>query len=288
MSTPPGAKMETTTGLTCTTPCTLEVPRRDTFTAKFTLGDQVEQIFVDTEIPDSVAATTAANVLFKPIILIPAAIAIDAVSGANLNHTPNPVVVTFRQIDAREEDVAGAGAPETAEENENTGPTGRTFKLDEPAETHASAAGAASTTGIQASPPIAVAQPEPEPDLEQAIWINVTVDATSGLHYHCSHFSGVENKLPLDGTLDWHAVRLAHDPGIQLYARVKTLAGQPAIEFWQRADNRTESDAFTVPMPSLAPGTSQSQLIPQRTVDPYDVCGHFTIFVDVVPAPGSA
>ena len=271
VSTPPGAKMETTTGLICTTPCTLEVPRRDTFTAKFTLGDQVEQIFVDTEIPDSVAATTAANVLFTPIILIPAAIAIDAASGANLNHTPNPVVVTFKTIEAREEDIADA---DSSAEVDAELPGDRTFKLD-------NTAGPASTGAVAATAPS-----EPEPEAEKAIWVNVTVDAAVNTFYTvCTHFSGLENKLPLDGSEDWHPIRLSQDPGLQLYARVRTTAGQPGIEFWQRANDAPESKAFRVALPSLEPGTSAETHTRQRAVEPYNVCGDYTIYVDVVPAP---
>ena len=94
-SDPSGAKMTTSTGKTCITPCKLVIERKETFTAKFELGDETKEVFVDTEVDDAAAATTAANILFTPIIAIPAAIIVDAASGANLSHTPNPVLVKF-------------------------------------------------------------------------------------------------------------------------------------------------------------------------------------------------
>ena len=95
VSDPAGAMMTTSTGKTCITPCMLVIDRKETFTAKFKLGDETKEVFVDTEVADAAGATTAANILFTPIIAIPAAIIVDAASGANLNHTPNPVIVKF-------------------------------------------------------------------------------------------------------------------------------------------------------------------------------------------------
>ena len=113
VSVPPGATMETSTGLMCITPCTLQIPRSDTFTAIFTLNDEVKSVFVDTEISDDTAGTTAANLLMTPIIAIPGAIIVDAASGANLDHTPNPVRVVFEQ--AADLDVPKRTGPSAAE-----------------------------------------------------------------------------------------------------------------------------------------------------------------------------
>ena len=276
LSEPPGAKMETTTGLTCTTPCTIEIPRRDTFTAKFSLDGEVEEVFVDTEVPDEVAGTTAANILLTPIILIPVAVAVDAASGANLNHTPNPVQVRFETLLARKEDVEGATGEVESAEATPAGETDRTFKLDNSPGATAPSAKAAATV------------PTAEPEPTNAIWVNVTVDMTSGLHYHCTHFSGTGNKLDLDRPDQWQPVSIRHDPGVDLAARILQSGAEPVIEFWQRADGRPESEAFRVPLPSLEPGAKAQMLTKLRSVDPYDVCGHFTIFVDVVERPGAA
>ena len=100
VSDPNGAKMTTTTGLACITPCTIEVPRKDTFTAKFELeGYETQSVFVDTVVADSAGATTAANVLLAPLLVAPVAVVVDVASGANLNHTPNPVTVKLLKLD---------------------------------------------------------------------------------------------------------------------------------------------------------------------------------------------
>ena len=83
-------------------------------------------------------------------------------------------------------------------------------------------------------------------------------------------------------------VSIRHDPGVDLAARILHSGAEPVIEFWQRADGRPESEAFRVPLPSLEPGAQAQVLTKLRSVDPYDVCGHFTIFVDVVERPGAA
>lgn len=121
LSDPSGAEMTTTNGLKCVTPCTLEIERSETFTATFELAGEKKSVFVDTEVPDEIAATTVANVLATPIILIPVAVAVDAASGANLDHTPNPVQVQF-SVAARppEEENAEPSTEPDAPEAEQT------------------------------------------------------------------------------------------------------------------------------------------------------------------------
>lgn len=100
VSEPSQLKVTTSNGLFCVTPCTLDVDKSQTFTARFEgPGGAVKEVFVDTRVSDAVWGTTAANVLFSPIVTIPAAIAVDAASGANLTHTPNPVKVVFDDSD---------------------------------------------------------------------------------------------------------------------------------------------------------------------------------------------
>lgn len=157
-SDPSGAKMTTSFGPTCVTPCTIEIERSQTFTAKFELGDQVQEIFVDTEVPDAVAGTTAANVLLTPIILIPVAIAVDAASGANLNHTPNPVFAKFDPVAKENEapedpeaptiegEVVAAAQPSDSQDDG--------FKWDDdPATANAAPTTPAAATQAQASAP---------------------------------------------------------------------------------------------------------------------------------------
>ena len=279
LSEPPGAKMETTTGLSCTTPCTIEIPRRDTFTAKFTLDGEVEQVFVDTEVPDEVAGTTAANILLTPIILIPVAVAVDAASGANLNHTPNPVMVEFKSLLAREEDIEGTavGTGVSAETSAATNEGDRTFKLD-------NSVAATASSVVAAAPAV---EPEPEPNNE--VWVDVTVDTSGGGYYSaCTQYGAAPVRLPLDGSVNWHRISMQSGSGISLFARVGNSASKTVIEFRQGDKGQPRGDILRVPMPSLDDGGSASMYTDQKAPAPLHVCGPFAIYVDVVPAPGPA
>ena len=277
LSEPPGAKMETTTGLSCTTPCTIEVPRRDTFTAKFSLDGEVEEVFVDTEVPDEVAGTTAANILLTPIILIPVAVAVDAASGANLNHTPNPVQVKFETLLARKEDVEGATGEVESAEATPAGETDRTFKLD-------NSPGATAPSAVAAAPAV-----EAEPAPRDAVWVNVTVDTSGGGYYSaCTQFGAAPSKLPLDGSDDWHRINMQSGSGINLFARVRNAHSQPVIEFRQGSANAPSGDAFRVTMPSLDPGASNNVRTDEKAPAPLHVCGPFAVYVDVVEGAGPA
>lgn len=90
-SEPSGATVLTTTGHTCTTPCSFKIGRRDTFTATFTLGDQEKSVFVDTEVAGGGVAAGAGNVIIGGVV----GLGVDVATGAGLNHTPNPVHAIF-------------------------------------------------------------------------------------------------------------------------------------------------------------------------------------------------
>ncbi|MGB0507856.1 MAG: hypothetical protein ACPGGK_16845, partial [Pikeienuella sp.] len=90
-SNPQGAEMTTDLGPNCVTPCILEIDRKATFTATFTLDEETRTIFVDTEVAAEGVAAGAGNLLLGGVI----GIGVDAATGANLNHTPNPVFADF-------------------------------------------------------------------------------------------------------------------------------------------------------------------------------------------------
>ena len=90
-SVPVGAKVTTTNGYNCTTPCTLKMKRKDKFVATFTHGKQTRQVNVTTEVAGGGGAALAGNVIAGGVI----GIGIDAATGASLNHVPNPVHVDF-------------------------------------------------------------------------------------------------------------------------------------------------------------------------------------------------
>lgn len=88
-SEPSGAYVETSIGVTCTaTPCTLPINRKQAFIATFMLpGYQPQQISVQTAVSGTGAAGFAGNVVAGGII----GMAVDASTGATLDHSPNPV-----------------------------------------------------------------------------------------------------------------------------------------------------------------------------------------------------
>lgn len=90
-SDPPGADVRTSTGFTCTTPCTMTVGRKDEFSVSFSkAGYEPEQVDLKTRIAgDGAAAGIVGNAILGGVI----GMAADAASGATLEHTPNPLKV---------------------------------------------------------------------------------------------------------------------------------------------------------------------------------------------------
>lgn len=97
-SDPSGARVSTTNGFSCTTPCTIRMDRDDEFVATFKLAGLEKRVTVGTDYADGSAAAIAGTVLFAPLLIAPIGLAVDAASGANLTHVPNPVAVSFPQL----------------------------------------------------------------------------------------------------------------------------------------------------------------------------------------------
>jgi hypothetical protein len=94
LSEPAGAEVSTTVGLSCVTPCTLAVPRKDAFSATFRLdGHETQQVFVNTVVEGGGAAGVVGNVIFGGIV----GVAVDVSSGAANDHKPNPVSVIMKR-----------------------------------------------------------------------------------------------------------------------------------------------------------------------------------------------
>jgi hypothetical protein len=96
-STPSGARA-TVTGSenhTCTTPCAVQVNRSSDLQVRLEMdGFEPEVVVLTKEIATSGAAGFAGNILLGGII----GMGVDAASGAALDHTPNPVIVTLRPL----------------------------------------------------------------------------------------------------------------------------------------------------------------------------------------------
>ncbi|MBX9840419.1 MAG: translation initiation factor 2 [Xanthobacteraceae bacterium] len=98
-SNPPEANVRTSTGFQCVTPCTLQVGRKDEFTAVFSKAGYISQeVPVRTQLAGAGAAGFAGNVLVGGVV----GMGVDVASGAALEHCPNPVGVTLRRAGSKE------------------------------------------------------------------------------------------------------------------------------------------------------------------------------------------
>ena len=94
-SQPSQAEVRISTGLGCVTPCSLTVKRNEEFIATFSKpGYQSQQVEVKTQVAGAGAAGVAGNVLIGGVV----GIGVDAITGAALEHTPNPVSVVLEPL----------------------------------------------------------------------------------------------------------------------------------------------------------------------------------------------
>jgi hypothetical protein len=94
-SEPDGATASTSMGQNCVTPCTITVGRKDEFTVRYEKPGYVgKNVDVKTQIAAGGAAGFAGNIILGGVIGMGA----DAVTGATLEHVPNPVNATLTPI----------------------------------------------------------------------------------------------------------------------------------------------------------------------------------------------
>jgi hypothetical protein len=88
---PEGAQIATSVGLTCnTSPCSLQVSRKQEFSVTVSKdGYKTQTVHVSTKVAPGGVAGMAGNVLIGGVI----GAGVDTVSGATLDHSPNPVLV---------------------------------------------------------------------------------------------------------------------------------------------------------------------------------------------------
>ncbi len=95
-SEPSGARATTSTGASCTTPCSLELHRTDQLTVNIAkAGYRPQAVEVKTRIDNTGAAVFSENVATLGL-----GMAVDAATGAVLEHVPNPVKVTLQPLAA--------------------------------------------------------------------------------------------------------------------------------------------------------------------------------------------
>lgn len=97
-SSPSGATVRTSIGLGCpSTPCSINVSRKTPFSATFSkAGFEEKTVDITTEMSGGGTAGLAGNILFGGVI----GVGTDAVTGATLDHTPNPARVVLDPIPA--------------------------------------------------------------------------------------------------------------------------------------------------------------------------------------------
>ena len=105
-TTPDGARVETSHGMMCeSTPCAIKMPRKSNFTAKISKeGYKTATVVVTNKVAGGGGAAMAGNVLVGGII----GAGVDVSTGAMLDLTPNPAVVTLEKV---EQTVADASKP---------------------------------------------------------------------------------------------------------------------------------------------------------------------------------
>ncbi len=84
-----------TKSVSCTTPCSIQVNRNDNLTVKFEKdGFEPQAVALSKEVAGTGAAGFAGNILLGGLV----GMAVDAASGASMDHKPNPVTVTLQPV----------------------------------------------------------------------------------------------------------------------------------------------------------------------------------------------
>ena len=95
VSEPSGATARTSLGHQCSTPCTLQVGRKEEFSVTYSLPGYAEQtVLVKTQLAGAGAAGFAGNVIAGGIV----GMGVDAATGSTLEHVPNPVSVVLAPL----------------------------------------------------------------------------------------------------------------------------------------------------------------------------------------------
>lgn len=118
-SDPAGATVTSSTGWTCTTPCSVKVKRRSDFTLNIEKdGYRPVTATVTSSVDGAGAAGMAGNVILGGLI----GAGIDAGTGAMHSHKPNPLQISMEpHVEAIAEESTRDGGPETATATDSAG-----------------------------------------------------------------------------------------------------------------------------------------------------------------------
>jgi hypothetical protein len=121
-SDPPDAAIRTSLGHSCpASPCTVEVSRKEKFPAFAEKeGYKPGSIYVGTAMSGKGAAGLAGNILLGGVI----GVGVDAVTGATLDHSPNPALITLVPVDAPGESTKAVVPPPPPPAKNNTSHAG--------------------------------------------------------------------------------------------------------------------------------------------------------------------
>ena len=129
MSNPPGAEVRTTNGLQCITPCSLPISRKTEFVATFTKeGYEPMSVPVVTRVAGAGAAGFVGNAVVGGVI----GMGVDVVTGAAMDHCPNPLAVTLKPIRRADPPRGGRPGPVAVPINPGPDPTEQCKLTNEP------------------------------------------------------------------------------------------------------------------------------------------------------------
>lgn len=119
-SNPSDLKVQISNGMSCMTPCSLKISRKEKFVATFKKGSNTRTINVDTQVRGSGGAALAGNVLVGGVI----GIGVDAATGSSLDHIPNPVHADFDKPQSAQIDAAKYRKLQSEQSNEKPSTSG--------------------------------------------------------------------------------------------------------------------------------------------------------------------
>ncbi|MEM9044058.1 MAG: adenylate/guanylate cyclase domain-containing protein [Pseudomonadota bacterium] len=123
-------------------------------------------------------------------------------------------------------------------------------------------------------------------DEADRIWFKVVVDTSNGAWQDCGVYGRDSiHSIEVERAGTWTPVEVQNDPDLALKIRALDQEGGAVMEVWPFSRDWPESRKIPVKLSTLAPGSSGRAFSSRRAEAPLEVCGTFTVYVDVVEAP---
>ncbi|MEM8840367.1 MAG: adenylate/guanylate cyclase domain-containing protein [Pseudomonadota bacterium] len=124
------------------------------------------------------------------------------------------------------------------------------------------------------------------PEQEERIWFRLVLDTANSMWQDCdSYGSSSIHSMPRDQASTWKSVFLKDAPYFALKVRALDQVGRTAMEVWPFSHDWPESSSILIPLPALEPGNSARAFSKRRADAPLEVCGTFSVYVDVIEEP---